>query len=152
MGFSYLILQFITCAPTTPYLLVSNNTCYDYIPERYFIDGYNELQSCLYDCYTCTNNTQCTQCNATTDFRTMNTTDNRCIPLTGYYDNIVTTAVACITPCFTCTSVTACLSCVNTTYLLGTSCLSCMSNCEFCNSSSNCQTCSNYYAYNGSSC
>jgi hypothetical protein len=51
VGFDYLILQFITCSSTTPYLMVSTATCYDVAPARYYADGYKELQSCLYDCY-----------------------------------------------------------------------------------------------------
>ena len=55
VGFSYLILQFIACSSSEPYLMLSTSLstaiCYDLVPIRYYANNYNELQSCLYDCY-----------------------------------------------------------------------------------------------------
>jgi hypothetical protein len=152
VGFSYLILQFITCSPSTPFLLVATNTCYDIVPVRYYADEYNEMQSCLYDCYTCASNTQCASCSDTIDFRTIDTGTNRCVPLSGYYDNGVTTAVVCPSLCLTCTSASNCQSCKAKAYPSGTSCLSCMANCDACTSGTNCQTCSTNYVFQSTSC
>lgn len=80
-----LILDFTTCGPSTPYLLLSTKTCYDTIPPRSFVE-YNEIQNCPYDCYTCTSNTQCATCSADIDFRTLDPATNRCVPLSGYYE------------------------------------------------------------------
>lgn len=40
VAFDYLILEFITCSPSTPLLMLSNSTCYDLCPIRYYDDEY----------------------------------------------------------------------------------------------------------------
>ena len=53
----------------------------------YFFANRNSLtcDPCPYDCYTCTSTGNCLSCNDTVDFRTLNTSTSRCVPLTGYF-------------------------------------------------------------------
>ena len=53
-------------------------------------------QSCLYDCYTCDSQSSCLTYNENNDFRYMNETLKRCLPLTGYFDNLVAVCVPCL--------------------------------------------------------
>ena len=72
---------------------------------------------CLYDCYTCRDNLGCLTCNSTVDFRTINASTSRCMPLTGYYDNNTQQSQKCPSICIMCSSATNCSKCSTSYYL-----------------------------------
>lgn len=55
----------------------------------------------------------CLSCNATADFRQLNTSTGRCQPLQSYFESLVTVADSCLPSCFACTSLTNCSACVS---------------------------------------
>ena len=70
------------------FYLRADNQCYSTCLERYYADSSsNTCKNCLYDCYTCNNNNGCLSCSATIDFRVLNNTSQRCVPINSYYDN-----------------------------------------------------------------
>ena len=86
MEFIYFVLETEWCGEPTPYLLEATSTCYDVCPARHYADDLSlTCQTCLYDCYTCSDKTSCLSCNDTTDFRIMDNGTSRCDPLPGYY-------------------------------------------------------------------
>lgn len=150
IGFSYTKIKFSymhhktrVCPAGYPYYNISEQLCYDQCSVRWYGSTSMICLPCLYDCYTCSNGTTCSSCNATTDYRSLST--NRCIPLAGYYENGSTQAQPCSSPCATCvTTASHCLSCITGYYLNGTNCLPCSSaitNCSDCSSSTYCTLC-----------
>lgn len=89
VAFDYLILEFITCSATTPYLMLSNSTRYNFCPVRYYPDGYKLCQACPYDCYNCFSNRNCSECSSSMILERSITPTGRCVALDGYYDNNV---------------------------------------------------------------
>ena len=69
---------------------------------------------CPYDCFTCDANKNCLSCSFD-DSRTLS--NNRCIPLAGYFDNSTQKSAKCLGVCSTCRSITYCMSCVTGYYL-----------------------------------
>jgi proprotein convertase subtilisin/kexin type 5 len=88
----------------------------------YFYGNTNEwiCQPCPYDCYTCSfngyQNGSCTTCNPL-DYRMLDLSTQRCIPISGYFDNYKSTAVPCPQSCRTCKSLSLCISCIKGTFL-----------------------------------
>jgi len=82
------------------------NQCNSSCPVRYYpINAILICANCTYDCYTC-DSTGCLSCNATTDFRQLNSSSRRCVPLKGYFESNSTTSTACPAVCSACTSLT----------------------------------------------
>jgi hypothetical protein len=81
----YVIMMTYYCGPSTPYFYAINNLCYDICPSRTYTDPSTLICTpCTYDCFTC-NAIDCLTCNQATDFRILNTTSSRCVPMTGYF-------------------------------------------------------------------
>ena len=144
--FTYIILEEYWCQEATIYLLIATSTCYDICPNGYYANDVGlTCEPCLYDCFQCTNASVCSACDNSTDFRVMNTSTSRCLPLPGYYDDGLShiVALACNANCLTCTtSSTYCLSCPPGKFLSGTTCVGCVDpNCNNCTTSSNCWAC-----------
>ena len=84
-------LQYITiltyyCTAATPYLYPISSVCYDICPIRTFTDSSTLVcKNCPYDCYTCDISGNCLTCNNVADFRYLNTSSSRCVPLSGYF-------------------------------------------------------------------
>lgn len=55
-------------------------------PPRYFnnLSSLN-CSSCPYDCYTCDSLGDCLSCNSAIDFRILENSTNRCVPMDGYF-------------------------------------------------------------------
>ena len=112
---------------------------------------------CLYDCFTCTNDTKCATCNTNISYRQLNSS-SRCVPLAGYYDDGTSNvAKPCTGNCATCVSPgTSCLSCVTGSYMNGSSCITCstvISNCATCTSSTSCTACkTSFTSYSATNC
>jgi cysteine-rich repeat protein len=158
-GFNLVLFEYYYCPDATPYLMVTvtPNVCYDICPIRYCSNSSDfQCDKCpTYDCYYCGVNGKCISCNDTADFRYMDNTTMRCLPLPGYYDNGVSQAAPCAVTCLTCvTTSTKCLSCVLGKYLsvTGNLCNTCMTNCANCTSATPCITCNTYYIYTGGAC
>jgi proprotein convertase subtilisin/kexin type 5 len=116
------------CTACKPgYFMNSSNQCVNSCPLRQF-PNYTaaKCQNCPFDCYTCDNVTNaCLTCNSVTDFRKMNETSKRCIPLDGFYESNLTVSAACPTGCAICVSPTKCILCSLNYFLnLNFSCLS----------------------------
>lgn len=143
MKFSYMHHKTRVCPAGFPYYNISEQLCYDSCNIGWFANTTTmTCQQCLYDCYTCTSATACATCNATTNYRSLNS--SRCKPLAGYYDNGTNNPVAqpCSSPCATCqTTATYCTSCVTGYYLKGSQCLACNSAMIFCNVCNNASYC-----------
>lgn len=158
VGFSYLILQFITCPSNTPYLMLSTSLataiCYDLIPAIYYADEYSELQKCLYYCYQCTTATACTTCNSTTDFRVLNKGTSLCDPMSGYYESNVTVTTACVSLCKTCSFSKVCITCITGYQLSNSTCkIICTPPCATCSASATtCLGCIGGYQLSGAAC
>lgn len=107
-----------------------------------------------YDCYICGMDNKCLTCNDTSDFRYMDNTTMRCLPLPGYYDNGFTQALPCNpTNCLTCTSTTFCLTCAIGKFLTGTNtCINCIANCSNCTTATDCQVCIDLYVFSVNAC
>lgn len=89
---------------------------------------------------------------------------SKCVPFSGYFDNLTAVSVKCPLACLTCSSITVCSSC-STSYFLRPDhscqsscedgyfpdnstniCQNCPSNCSRCSSSLSCSACNaNYY-------
>jgi len=70
---------------STGLFLNSTNQCVSSCPVRTFESRANfTCLNCPYDCYTCDTSSNCLSCRGT-DFRKLNTTSKRCLPLDGYY-------------------------------------------------------------------
>ena len=105
---------------------------------------------CPFDCYTCSMSRTCLSCNASTDFRQLNSTTGRCDPQKGYLESSVTVAEACFSNCSAC-SFGYFLRNDSMCYgycLLGTfpnnstqNCDACPSNCLSCDSLTFCTSC-----------
>ena len=113
---------------------------------------------CYYDCYTCKDYGQCLTCNATVDFRSIDTSSNRCVCQLGYYDNFTQICLKCPYNCTVCTGPTTCSSC-NIGYQMSgalcisvcplrfirdssnSNCIACRYDCETCDNNNNCLTC-----------
>lgn len=68
------------------FYLQADSLCYTSCLPRFFPNATSlTCDSCPYDCYTCSQGGSCLSCNATTDFRQLNSTTSRCIPEVGYY-------------------------------------------------------------------
>jgi proprotein convertase subtilisin/kexin type 5 len=133
--------------------------CYSSCPARKYSNIITQIcTACPYDCYTCDSNGLCLACNTTTDFRSLS--EDRCVPLTGYYDNNYTMAVECPSGCHSCSSSTVCTLCQNNYYFISSdrichsscpirfypdnntqSCLACFYDCFTCSSSGPCLSC-----------
>lgn len=88
----------------------TDGLCYASCPIRMYPNTITlQCTACPFDCYTCDSLGRCLFCSSITDFRTLSS--NRCVPLTGYYENNVTTAVLCPSGCLTCTSASFCTFC-----------------------------------------
>ncbi len=74
-------------------------------------------KKCPYDCFTCDSNGNCQSCNATTDFRELNSTTKRCVAVQGYFDAKVTVASKCNQSCILCTALTNCSLCQDSYFL-----------------------------------
>ena len=95
-----------------------NFACDILCPDRYFsMNGSNTCEDCPYDCLRCTNVGLCTSCSASSDFRYLDNSTSRCLPLEGYYDNNTTICEPCPTGCKSCQSLELCYECVNGYYL-----------------------------------
>ena len=73
-------------------------------------------KSCPYDFYTCDANNNCLTCQSS-DFRTLNSTTQRCSPSQGYYQSNVTMAIQCPQGCQTWSGPQLCLSCKVSFYM-----------------------------------
>lgn len=116
--------------------------------------------TCPYDCYTCFADGRCDSCNATHDFRQLDSATSRCVPLPGYYDVSVTVSVQCSSGCSVCSNTSFCLQCFSGFFMRGDnqcystclerffpnnstfSCDSCPYDCLTCNSNGGCSSCS----------
>ena len=115
---------------------------------------------CPYDCYSCLGDGRCISCNATTDFRQLSTTTNRCTPIIGYYESFAQASYPCPAGCSECSSPTLCTACL-TGFLLNSSrlcsdtcalryypdyavqsCQPCPYDCLTCNANGGCLSCS----------
>jgi proprotein convertase subtilisin/kexin type 5 len=142
----------------------SGNICLSECPSRYYPNTTSRsCLSCPFDCYTCLGNGGCLSCNSTTDFRTFNSSTQRCAPIDGYFENSTTVAAQCPLSCLACTSLSNCDSCVLGNFLrkdamcytdclprtYGQSqtlvCLDCPSDCYTCDSFGACLSCNNSY-------
>jgi len=155
MQFSYMHHKTRTCPSNYPYYNIAEVLCYNVCETGWYgASSTMTCQQCLYDCYTCTNGTACSSCNAGTDFRTMS--GSRCVPITGYYDTNTNTTIAstCTSPCVTCqNSPTSCLTCISGYYASNFVCLNCtlaLPNCLACSSNNYCTQCPD--GSSGSSC
>lgn len=152
LAFVVLVYEFKECDTTTPYYMMTGDTCYDICPARYYGDAQFLCQKCVnYDCYQCSSAGACTVCSNSSDFRVMNTSTNRCDPMPGYYDVGSNNSMAqpCSNSCKTCeVASNLCRSCFDGFYYDGaTSCISCMANCLTCSSGITCTTCKNGYIF-----
>lgn len=149
MSMSYFHHKTRTCPDTHPYFNITEKLCYDVCSTVYWWTDNSTMlcKACLYDCYTCTNSSNCATCDANISFRELNNISSRCVAIAGYYDDGSTNvAKSCGGNCATCVSPgTSCLSCVVGSYQNGTSCLSCLANCATCTSSTACTACLNTF-------
>jgi proprotein convertase subtilisin/kexin type 5 len=133
---------FACIAGLTPNVTNSYSSCV--CPDRqYYSAGSLSCLPCPYDCLTCNNNGDCLTC-STQDHRQLNTTNSRCVPLPGYYDNGVTLADNCLTNCENCTSASTCTGCLARFVLAPSgppSCQACPFDCYRCNSNGDCLSC-----------
>jgi len=84
--YNYLIVQTNYCKYNTPYFFAKSNLCYDSCPAGSYSNNTDlTCKVCLYDCYTCTSNATCSTCDASKDFRVLNGSLGRCVPVKGYY-------------------------------------------------------------------
>jgi len=92
-----------------------NLSCLTSCPERFFQNKQTwKCSPCPSECLNCDSNLSCVNCSSN-DFRILS--DKRCVPIDGYYDKSLQTAVPCLKICKTCTSLTVCKTCFNNTYL-----------------------------------
>ncbi len=90
---------------------LTDQLCYASCPARYFKETYGRTcKKCPYDCYICNSVGKCLQCNST-DFRVISLTTGRCLPLIGYFDNLVSVSVKCRVECSICDSWNNCTAC-----------------------------------------
>lgn len=150
-----------TCPTGHSYFDRPTNLCYDTScpAGNYRVAIPVNCLPCLYDCATCVNGTTCSTCNATLDFRALDLTTQRCLPLPGYYDDGTNNPIAkiCSLPCVTCSgAATYCLTCVNDTLFpnngVCTLCSSTMIGCITCNNSITCTSNQNGYYIQESVC
>jgi proprotein convertase subtilisin/kexin type 5 len=85
--------------------------------SSYFLQSTPTCQACPYDCLSCDSTGGCFSCDGTVDFRTLNSTSHRCVPLPGYYESGVTVSVGCPAGCATCQNALLCLTCQTSFYL-----------------------------------
>ncbi len=101
------------------YYLGADNLCYTQCPSRYIASNSSLICSkCPYDCLRCDDNKNCLSCSLTADFRFLDRLTSRCIPIDGYYDNLVQISSKCPSTCFTCSSERFCFSCASGYYLM----------------------------------
>ena len=99
--------------------------------------------NCPFDCYTCNITGECLTCSSVLDFRQLNTTTNRCVPMEGYYETNVSVAGWCSSNCKECISGTVCTLCYPRYYVDAVqACSSCPYDCYTCDSNGNCLSCS----------
>jgi proprotein convertase subtilisin/kexin type 5 len=80
--------------------LRADQLCHSDCPPRFYGNPATTLcDPCPFDCYTCNQAGSCLSCNATADFRQLNTTTGRCVPLSGYYENYSTVCPSCPAHC-----------------------------------------------------
>jgi len=91
---------------------LSGTFCLSSCAVRLFLQN-ETCTPCPYDCFTCDLNANCLACNSFTDFRVLNPTINRCVPIDGYFDNKVSVSVLCPANCSLCQSFTVCSKCSN---------------------------------------
>ena len=73
-------------------------------------------QSCPYDCLTCSSRLTCLSCSGS-DYRQLDLSTNRCIPISMYFDNRTTVCVACPANCLVCRSLALCTVCVTGAFM-----------------------------------
>ena len=100
------------------FFLTTDNKCVTVCPDRFFANPANQnCDSCLYDCLTCNNSQNCLSCSSNIDYRQLDSKSQRCVPISGYFENQTTIAEKCATGCALCSSFQACSKCVLNFYL-----------------------------------
>jgi hypothetical protein len=81
--------------------------------------------ACPYDCYTCNRYLECLICNTATDFRYLDISSSRCLPLRGYYDTgrNESKAQPCQTNCYYCVNASVCITCTTESVDINNSCV-----------------------------
>lgn len=139
--------------------------CFSPCPERFFQKSQNTCVACPYDCYFCDINQNCIACNLQLDFRQLNITSQRCSPVSGYFDNLITISVRCPLGCSSCLNLSLCYSCSNNYYkrsnqlcytdclprfygnIASKTCTVCPYDCYTCDMNNNCLSCNTQTDY-----
>ena len=148
-------------ACNTGYFLSQNNTCEAACASRFFQDSMSmTCVPCPYDCLQCDKTGACLQCDSVHDFRALSNSTSRCVPLSGYFDNLVAVCGLCPVNCSSCLSTANCTLCDTGFFLyldalcynpcptrsypdtLSQTCQRCYFDCLTCSSYDTCLTCS----------
>ena len=82
------------------FFMYIDNLCYTKCPDRYYFDSLAlNCQPCPYDCQTCDNNGNCITCSYNVSYRALSSSKVRCLPASGYYDNLTHLATPCPEGC-----------------------------------------------------
>ena len=135
------------CSLCSSSFTLSGGLCYGTCPSRTYATSPNSASStcnrCPFDCYTCDSSGNCLSCNSSVDFRQLS--NNRCVPLAGYYQTGQEVAGKCPSICSSCSSLTSCSGCLSGYHLRGSRCESdCPTSNPF-SSSNNASTCQDLF-------
>mgnify|MGYP002369030157 CR=1 FL=1 len=82
VGCTNCVSQTLCTSCASNYFLQSDRLCYASCPLRFFSEPRTlTCLRCPFDCFTCDRNGRCLTCNATTDFRRLNPSTQRCVSL-----------------------------------------------------------------------
>ena len=121
----------LTCLSTavctscsTGYRLLTNKSCSSSIScglRTFYNSEMLRCQNCPYDCLACSSDQTCLSCSSS-DYRQLDLSTNRCIPISMYFDNRTTVCVACPANCLVCKSLALCTVCVTGAFMIGKLC------------------------------
>jgi len=94
------------------YYLHIDNMCYTECPAHFYGNNISfKCNQCPYDCLTCNSFRRCITCSVS-DNRIFANVTERCVPMQGYYESLVTIASECSLGCAVCISYSWCNACI----------------------------------------
>jgi len=93
-----------------------NSICGPNCDTRYYPNSYSRTcNKCPYDCLTCKQDGTCLTCDPN-DLRTYDSNTQRCIAISGYFDNLSQISLKCPNNCLSCRNMSYCTACQDLAY------------------------------------